>query len=101
MKGSRRSGYAIAVFAGLTIASCEACEKEDQPPVGTGVKGGVMLAGTLSTAQCQGHGNVVVQGPDPGNPVVYDTLPLVGTITNVPEFNDCQRFIGGSHQHRW
>ena len=29
-----------------------------------------------------------------GGPIPGDSIPLIGSITNVPEYHDCQRFVG-------
>lgn len=55
------------------------------------LQGGVMINGVVSDAHCPYHDPIRVQ-TDTGI-ATYDTLPLVGPITSIPEFHDCQRFI--------
>jgi len=91
MPVSRRNADFIAVLVGLAVASCEESQRADAPT--TAVKSGVMIAGVQSSARCPGHDSLLILGEPGSKEAVYDTLPLVGANTNVPEFHDCQRFI--------
>ena len=93
-----RSDTLLAALLGLAIGT-EGCRTEEEAPAREG-RGGVTIAGVPSTAHCPGH-DVLRISVEPGAPdVTFDTLPLVGTLTQVPEYHDCQRFIdstGGNY----
>lgn len=75
--------------ATLIVTSSTGCEGDDQKQL---APVGVTLA---SNRECPFHEDRITVG-EPGAEESYDTLPLVGPITGIPEFHDCQRFIGDS-----
>src|SRR6266545_2087178 len=71
----------------LLAAALGACSH----PVRPHDRGGVAVAGTVSDAHCPYHSAIRLEVDQ--KVTQYDTLPLVGDITTIPEFHDCQRFI--------
>lgn len=77
-------GWSLSV-ALVALAAVVSCQRP---------KGGVPVLGVNSTAHCPYHDSVRLE-TDQGT-VTFDTLPLVGLLTTIPEFHDCQRFIDSS-----
>jgi hypothetical protein len=89
MSVSRRS-----VGLGGVLLILAACAREQRVASGAGgeTRGGVVIGGVASSAHCPAHEPVRIR-LDQGDEASFDTLPLVGGNTQIPEFHDCQRFI--------
>ena len=98
MSVTRRRARLAAMVAGLVVAGCDRDVEQGSDP--SAQTGGVTVAGAQSSAHCPGHDSLRIR-VEPGAPeVAFDTLPLVGSLTQVPEYHDCQRFIdstGGNY----
>lgn len=79
----------------LALILCLVCWRE--PEEDDDVTGGeeVTADPMISQKECPFHEQGFLIETDQGS-ATYDTLPLVGNISGVPEYHDCQRFIDGT-----